>query len=196
MTLSRRAALRRDSRGTTIVEFAILAPVLLLLIMGLGDLLYQSYVQSILNGAIQKSGRDSAIQGGADQAAYLDQKVAATVQSIARNATWTSSRKSYPNFVAMKPEAFTDSNGNGTRDAGECFDDTNENGTWDADPSRGGQGGADDVTLYTVTVTYPRVFPVASTFGASSTQTVSASTLLKNQPYARQTEYQTVSICS
>ena len=33
--------LARDRRGVTIIEFAIVLPVMLLMMMGLGDLLYQ-----------------------------------------------------------------------------------------------------------------------------------------------------------
>ena len=53
--------LRTDCRGATIIEFAIVAPVMMFLLMGLGDLLYQLYLQSILDGALQKAGRDSTI---------------------------------------------------------------------------------------------------------------------------------------
>ena len=62
-----------------------------------------------------------------------------------------------------------------------------ETGVWDADPGLSGQGGANDVTLYTMTITYPRLFPVTKALGVSSTQTITATTLLKNQPYATQT---------
>ena len=57
--------LGRDRRGVTIVEFAMVAPVLSLLMMGLGDMLYQMYVKEMLTGSVQKAARDSGIQGGA-----------------------------------------------------------------------------------------------------------------------------------
>lgn len=178
--------IRRDRRGATIIEFAIVAPVLCLSIMGLCDLLYQVYAQALLDGAIQKSGRDSAIQGGADQAAALDARVRNTVRQIAPNATYVSSRKTYSTFTQMKPERFSDANGNNVYDSGECYEDINGNGQWDADPSRTGQGGASDATMYTVTVTYPHLFPVEGLLGWSANQTLVARTLLKNQPYTKQ----------
>lgn len=118
------------------------------------------------------------------------------VRVIAKSATYTSSRKSYESFTKVAPEPFTDTNGNGVRDIGECFDDINGNGTWDADPGVTGQGNASDVTLYTMTVTYPRLFPMPALLGWSSNATLSATTLLKNQPYASQTTRTTVSICT
>ena len=189
-----RCRLAGDRRGVTAIEFGIVAPVMIALLMMLGELLYQSYAQALLDGAIQKGGRDSAIQGGADKAATIDAEVARTVKIIAKNATWVAQRLNYNSFAVIKPETFVDKNGNGVRDPKECFDDVNGNKTWDSDPSRVGQGGANDVTQYAVTVTYPRLFPVASFFGAGTTQTIGAKTLLKNQPYSRQTST-VVQIC-
>lgn len=188
-------SLGRDRRGATIIEFAIVAPVMMIVLMGLGDMLHQVYAQSILDGALQKAGRDSAIQGGAENTAAIDAKVKSMVGSIVKNGTWSSTRKSYADFSSIKPEDFTDGNGNGRRDPGECFTDINGNSTWDADPGRTGQGGANDVALYTMTISFPRVFPVAKLLGASNTQTIRSQTLLKNQPFATQTVNTPATIC-
>jgi Flp pilus assembly protein TadG len=194
--MRRLRSLTRDTRGATIVEFAIVAPVMMMLLMGLCDLAYQIYAQSILSGAMQKAGRDAALQGGGTNAAALDKNVQDMVKMIAANATFTVTRVNYDSFSVIKPEPFTDSNGNGIRNAGECFTDVNDNGVWDSDPGLTGQGGANDVTLYTMTVTYPRLFPVAGLLGWSSTQTISASTLLKNQPYASQSVAAAKQVCT
>ena len=139
--------LARERRGVTIVEFAIVAPVMLLLLFGLSDLLYRGYVQAILSGAVQKAGRDSTIEGGGQNAAALDAAVAAIVRNVAPRATFSSTRRSYAKFSNAAPEPFVDSNGNGIRDPGECFTDINGNGVWDADPGITGQGGASDTTI-------------------------------------------------
>ncbi len=62
--MTRQPNLKRSERGATIVEFAIVAPVMLLLIMMMGELCYRHYVQAILTGSMAKAGRDSAIEGG------------------------------------------------------------------------------------------------------------------------------------
>ena len=194
----RRRRIVGDRRGITVVEFAIISPVMLLIIMALGDILYQEYAQSILNGALQKAGRDSSIQGNNDptSSATIDGKVISMVSSIMKSpvqtcpatvsGTWCSTRKNYDTFTEVAPEPFTDTNADGLCNHGEPFTDENGNGVWDADPGASGQGGANDVTLYTMTVTYPRLFPVAKMLGVTSTQTITATTLLKNQPYATQ----------
>lgn len=189
-------SLRSDIRGATIVEFAIILPVFLTLIMGFGELSYQAYVKAVLTGAMQKAGRDSTIQGAEARASDLDQKVMAMVRAVARNATYTSSRKNYSEFGNVAPEPFNDGNGNGVRDSGECFTDVNRNGAWDADPGRQGQGGASDVTVYTITIAYPRLFPVSRWFGWRAVETQSATTTLKNQPYASQAGTTVTTICA
>ena len=186
----------RNRRGNAITEFGLLAPVMLALFMGLSDVLYQAYLQSVLNGAVQKAGRDSGIEGGANNTTAIDAKVQTSVRQLARSATFSSSRKSYDSFTEVAPEPFVDTNGNGTREAGECYTDQNANQTWDSDPGTTGQGGANAVALYTMTVTYPRLFPIMGFFGVGNTQTISSSTLLKNQPYSTQSTTAAATVCT
>jgi Flp pilus assembly protein TadG len=194
-TLARvRRRLAGDRRGSAAVEFSILAPVLIMLIMGLMDLGYQAYVQAALEGAIQKAGRDSGIEA-ADTSA-VDAKLKVNVQRVVPKATFTISRKSYSTFGAVSPERFDDANNNGVYNSGECFYDVNGNKAWDSDPGANGQGGASDVTLLTVTASYTRLFPLAKLLGWSNTETATATTLLKNQPYQTQATSAVVKICS
>lgn len=194
--MRRLRTLRGDDRGVTAIEFAFVAPVMLLLIMGFADLSYQSYVQAMLTGAMQKAGRDSTIQGATSQTAAIDGVVIGRVRSVAPDATYTSSRRSYAQFGQIKPEQFDDNNSNNTYDAAtECFTDINGNNTWDADPGTTGQGGATDVVLYKMTVTYPRLFPLAALVGWSQNQQITAQTILKNQPWAAQNTYTSKRIC-
>ncbi len=188
--------LRQDERGATAIEFAFVAPTMLLLIMGFADLCYQSYVQAMLTGAMQKAGRDSTIQGATTKTAAIDAVVIGRVRNVAPDATYTSTRKSYAQFGQIKPEQFDDNNANNTYDAGtECFTDVNGNSTWDSDPGIAGQGGATDVVLYKMVVTYPRLFPLAALVGWSQNQQISATTVLKNQPWAAQNTYTSKRIC-
>lgn len=190
------ARLAGDRRGVAATEFAILVPVMLALMMGLMELGYQAYVQAVLTGAVQKAGRDGGIQGATPMS--IDTKVLDRVKAVAWNASFSSgfpTRLNYSNFSAIAPEPFVDANASGVRDPGECFTDVNGNGRWDDDAGRSGQGGANDVTVYTAEITYTRLFPVTRWFGWPGTATLSASTTLMNQPYATQTVNNPPTIC-
>ncbi|KQM98087.1 MULTISPECIES: TadE/TadG family type IV pilus assembly protein [unclassified Sphingomonas] len=184
-----------DRRGATIIEFALIIPVLVALIMGLGDLMFQTYVQGILDGEMQKAGRDSALEDNASGNSAIDQRVQTAIQLIAKDAKFYPKRDYFASYALIKPEPIYDKNGNGTLDSKECFDDVNGNGVRDTDPSRTGQGGADDIARYTMRVVYTRPFPVARLLGFSQTMEVSATTLLKNQPYKNQTTFTIPKVC-
>lgn len=190
------AGLRLDRRGSTIVEFAIIAPVMGLLLLGAFDTAHSLYMRSVLQGIVQKVARDSALESGtvADQQTALDNKVRASVSAIANNATITFTRRFYRTFsdaAAAAPEAYTDTNHNGTCDQGEPYQDENNNNAWDRDGGDAGQGTAKDRTVYTVSVSYPRFFPLYKIIGGSNTTRISAATVLENQPYGDQGSYGT-----
>lgn len=179
--------LRGDRKGTTAIEFALIAPVMLLGMMGVFDLGYTMYTSAILQGAIQKTARDSTIEGAADKTASLDARVKDVVADIAPKARLAYKRTNYTNFSDVRePEDFDDVDGNGTCDGGEPFEDVNGNGNWDQDRGADGLGGARDAVLYEVTVTYPRPFPFAKLLGQSGYFTLTAATVLRNQPFGLQ----------
>jgi len=196
--LARLPRLWGDERGTTVVEFAVVAPVMLVLVMGLGEIAYQAYMQSILTGAMQFAGRNSTIQGATTTT--IDAQVLAQMQAANGHATGTFTRQSFSDFTEVGPEPFTDTNGDGKRETGECYSDINGNGQYDTAATAGssGNGNADDSVVYTATIKYPRLFPfVPQELGWSQTATISATTILKNQPYAIQTAITTpATICT
>ena len=49
--------------------------------------------------------------------------------------------------------------------------------------------------MYTIAVTYPRIFPVFKLIGMSNAVTLNGSTTLKNQPWATQSTYTPVQKC-
>jgi hypothetical protein len=196
VTRPKHAALANDRRGVTLVEFAIVAPVMLLLIMGLMDLTYRLYVQAILNGAMQQAGRSASLESGPGGLDTIDANVVKNVREVARNLTWESSHKAFSDYTKIGPEPFLDANGNGMRDPGECYSDVNNNSQWDADPGKTGAGGAKDSVVYTMTIHYPRIFPLSAMLGWGSVQDVSSTTILKNQPYTTQNATAPVTRCA
>jgi Flp pilus assembly protein TadG len=187
----------RDERGVTVVEFAIVAPVMGLLLLGAFDVAHTLYMRAALEGVVQKVARDATLESGLASATQtaLDDKVRNQIRTLANNGTVTITRQWYRNYeqaAASRFEPWTDTNGNGTCDGpqgltpGEPFEDSNGNGVWNATGGNLSQGGASDAVLYTATVTYPRFFPLNNFIGGSSTTTVRAQTILRNQPYGDQ----------
>lgn len=186
--------LRDDKRGSYMMEFALVTPALLVVIMGLLDMTYRLYARAMLEGAVQKAARDSTLETGSTASAN------AIVDNIVKNsfkqvngkvvaADYTFTRRNFADFTkAGKMEPSTGPGGQCAPPAGATvytYVDINNNGTWD-DGAIAGQGGANDAVLYTVAVRHESLFPVNSLFGAERYQTIRASTVLRNQPYNNQ----------
>lgn len=180
-------SLRSNRDGATVVEFALLAPVLVMTVFGLFDMGFNVYAQTMLQGAVQEAARSSTVQSASGKLNVIDDQVTSAVKDVIPGATVAFSRKSYTNFSdAGMPEDYTDTNGNGMCDNGEPYEDANGNGSWDSDRGAAGLGGARDAVLYTVTATYPRLFPMANLIGLPEKVSMSATTILRNQPYNNQ----------
>lgn len=187
--------LRRDQRGATVVEFAMVAPVMGLILLGAFDVAHTLWTRAALQGIVQKTGRDFTLESSATAQAQqdaLDNKVRAQAQALANNATIGMTRRYYRTFsaaAAAQAETWTDTNANGRCDAGEPYQDANRNSAWDSDGADAGLGGAKDAVVYTVTMTYPRMFPIYKMVGGSTTTQLTATTVLRNQPYGDQGVY-------
>ncbi|MDT0508106.1 TadE/TadG family type IV pilus assembly protein [Novosphingobium sp. MMS21-SN21R] len=181
---TRKARLRRDTEGATAVEFALISPVMVLVLMGLFDMGYSLYASVMLQGALQGAARASTVEGANLTLSSIDQIVEDQVLRVVPNADLVFTRKAYSNFSDVGlAEDYTDTNGNGACDAGEPYEDANGSGTWDQDRGATGLGGARDAVLYSVQMTYRRPFPMASLIGLPEDITNTASTVLRNQPY-------------
>ncbi len=188
-------SLARDRRGVTVVEFAIVAPVMIMFLLGAFDMAHTLYMQGVLQGVVQKAARDSSLEDATDTTSQstLDTRVRQQVKLLDSDANVTFSRRFYRTFsdaAAARAETWTvDSNHDGVCDNGEPFTDTNNNGVRDLDGGDAGQGGAYDRTIYKVTVSYPRLFPIDRFIGGSANTKLVASTILQNQPYGDQGSY-------
>lgn len=180
--------LRASERGSAVIEFAVAAPVLLLLLIGIYDMAHRAYLTAILHGAVEEASRRDGLEIA--DTTKADAYVTAMVQRVAPGAEVKFKRSSYYDFADLKrAEAWNDKNANGKCDNGETYTDENRNGQWDADVGTSDNGGGNDVVLYTATVTYTPVFIVPFMPGSTSQRTLTASTVRKNQPYALQEKY-------
>ncbi|BBC73062.1 conserved hypothetical protein [Altererythrobacter sp. B11] len=178
--------LRADQQGTTLVEFAFVAPVFLLMLMGIFDLGHGIYIRAVLDGALQQAGRNSGLESGPENLAKIDQYVSDQVLALVPGGEMEFDRKNYWEFGDVgEAEDFIDANDNGVYDDDECFYDANDNDLWD-DRGKAGQGSAKDVVLYTATVNYDHLFPLWRFLGGTQDTSITASTTLRNQPFGSQ----------
>ena len=188
-TFGRPRRLPGDEQGATLLEFAFVMPVLVTMLMFLFDTGFYMYARSILGGEVQAAGRRSTLET-ATQANQdlLDANVQTAVLRLVKAGQISFSRTAYKDYgrAQAKAESFTDTDGDGVCDHGEPFDDGNNNGVRDLDTGVAGQGNAKDVTIYTVTLQYDRLFPVAKLLGWSNRVSMSSTTILRNQPYDKQ----------
>lgn len=180
--------LRSDEGGVTLLEFGFVGPVLCLLIMGIFDMAHAQYTNSLVNGALQKAGRDLTLENAGSRQDDIDDAVRAEVMKVVPSTSTVEFEKlSHYDFSDIgESEEYADDNNDGSCNDGEVFVDANGNGQWDPNRGREGIGGARDAVLYTAVVTYPRIFPMYGLAGMSQEVTLRASTVLRNQPYDEQ----------
>lgn len=181
--------LGRNERANVIIEFALAGPFFLLLVMAIFDYTWQMYANQVLQGAVSKAARDATLEGNAGNQSALDNKVKEQVLNVFKNADVTFKRKAYESFDKIgDPEVMVDANGNGVKgDKGDYFEDLNNNGTCDDDVGTDGNGGAEDVVLYTVKMKFDRVLPIWNMLGQPKEATLTATAVLRNQPYGANT---------
>lgn len=185
--------LLKNSEGTSIVEFAVISPVMFTLLFGGFDFGHTLYMQSVLQGAINKAARDSSLETGtvAEVQAAVDQKVIDQVTAVHRTAEFDNdsfSRSYFRTFTdAAFPESevWDDTNSNGECDNDENYIDENNNSDFDADGIADGQGYTRDAVKYSATISYDRLFPLAGLLGVSNRVELTASTVIANQPYGQ-----------
>ena len=183
--------LGRDTSGATIVEFAVVAPIFIGIIMFIFDMGFMAYARSILSGEVNAVGRASALETATDETrADMDARVAEQVRLIVPDGAVTFERESFNTYglAQTRVEPFVDVNDNDRCDTGESYVDLNGNSRFDLDGARAGAGGARDVVIYTATLRYTRFFPVAEFFGMNRDVELQARTILKNQPFDQQSQ--------
>lgn len=178
-----------DRRGVAAVEFGIVLVPLLMVVLGAIELGYQVYVKSVTAGAMETAIRDISL--GNKTAQQVSDRVKADLGAVVARQHVETVTRSFTDFasVASAEKLTDDKNSNGTYDKGDCFRDTNDNGRYDtaATAGRANAGGAEDVVSYTITVSYPHLFPVQRLLGMSDRGRVSINAVMRNQPFAKAT---------
>jgi Flp pilus assembly protein TadG len=188
-----------EQSGTTVLEFALILPTFMVMLMGIFDLGYSVYVRAVLDGAVQRAARDSSLETGPNSLVAIDLSVEKSIRAISNKAVVATQRQSYFEFADVNRaetiiEVNSGTNSTGVCDAGETFEDENGNDQWDSDVGEEGVGGPQDIVLYTVNVTYDRIFPLYRFANQPQSKTITAQTVLRNQPYGSQAQVSNITI--
>jgi Flp pilus assembly pilin Flp len=178
------------AEGATVVEYALILPILLMLIMGILEYNTIMYAMSVLDGSVTAAAREGSTgytgSGYSTRQLYVYSLVKSHSSGLLAPASLNISSKSYSAFSNMhQPEPCispTTAPCPGT--PGTNFVDINGNGIWDQDQGTSGVGGAGDIVVYTVSYPWPIYTPILKPFlGSGGTFTITSSAVVKNEPY-------------
>ena len=177
-------SLLTNRKGATVLEFALVIPVVCTLLAAGFELGYRVYLGAIVQGALLEASRRASIGDATEQQIEGIVRSRVATLSNASNVKEIKKENFYYFSNVGKPEKLKfDKNGNGTYDALEdCYEDANNNSSYDYQ-ANAGLGTADDIIRYTVKVEYPNIMPVRRLFGWGNKQVITASTVLRNQPF-------------
>lgn len=183
----RPASFARAENGLTTLEFALITPVFLLLMMGIIEFGMIMFTSSVLESATTTTARLGKTGYTAPGGTTRQQQIYANIAKLAGGfldaKKVTISAKSYQSFDQIgQPEAFNDTNHNGIHDPTETYTDSNGNGKWDSDRGTDGVGGSGDIVVYTVSYPWTILTPVVNKV-IGKTITLSARAVVKNEPY-------------
>lgn len=177
----------RDTDGATAIEFALIAPVLFLMVMGIIEFGMIMFASATLEGATNigaRLGKSGATTSGMTREQYIRTEIQNRASGLLNPAQVVITTRPYPTFSTTgnpPPEpCITAQCGNGA--AGVDYSDLNGNGSYDLVRTDAGLGG--DVVVYDVTYNWPLFTPMISQLiGSGGSYQVRAVTTVRNEPF-------------
>jgi Flp pilus assembly pilin Flp len=147
----------RSQRGAAVLEFALVLPLVLIMILGTIDV----GLETMLDGALDR-GASAASRVGVTVAVppgtNRDDLIYATVwdqvgQFVQNKSQLTVSTMTYPTFSNIgQPEPCNDDSYKNTGTCTGSYSDINANGHWDADMGASGAGGYGAIVRYQIKI--------------------------------------------
>ena len=151
-------------RGAAALEFALVAPVFFILLIGVFDLSILFFLLLTLENAALDAARFGST-GAVPEDATRDERIREIVHGATMGLLDDKGLdirmlvyQSYEDVAAA--EWLFDVNGNDAHDPGEIFDDVNGNGVWDGDPGVPGSGAPNEIVVYRVSAQYRLITPL------------------------------------
>ncbi len=169
------------------IEFALVAPVLILMLAGIMEISMVMLVNMLLEGGVRDASRFGITVrtvGGISREQHISNLVNQHLHGLATVGPDDIEVKWYPSFGEIaEAEYYVDDNGNDQWDAGEFYDDANGNGQWDPDPGVSGAGGRNDIVVYRVNAEWQMITPlVRNLLPNDGVFNLRASVAVRNEP--------------
>ncbi|MDX2073349.1 MAG: TadE/TadG family type IV pilus assembly protein [Alphaproteobacteria bacterium] len=176
------------SDGASAVEFALIAPVLLLMTIGIIEISLMMLTQNIMESVTftaSRLGKTGYVEAGITREETIIQALHDAADGLLDTTKITVDTQSYNEFGDVgSPEPFVDANGNGIHDDGENYTDVNANGQYDTDMGAAGEGNAGQVVVYIVTYPWSVSTPLLSSLmGDHGVFSLTARAVVKNEPF-------------
>lgn len=187
-TIARFSGFGKDRQGAAALEFALSAPFMIVLMVGIMEIAMMSFSSALVEGAVRNASRFGITGLEADGGVSRETAIIQQIQNdtLGMIAVDNSNIQTlvYPSFEDIGlPEPFTDNApANGVYDDGETFNDINGNGQWDPDMGQAGAGGPGDVVVYRVSYEWPLMLGLLTEFFGTSID-MGASIAVRNEPY-------------
>ena len=177
----------RAQDGVTAVEFAMIAPVFLLIICGILEFSMIMFTTSVMENATTNTsrlGKTGFVPSGMTRQQAIINNVASKTAGLLDSTKIVITSKVYSDFTKIgKPEPCLNPVTPpcpGT--SGINFSDTNGNGTWDTDMGTAGLGNEGDVVVYSVNYPWPIMTPLMVPI-LGSIYTITVRSVVRNEPF-------------
>jgi Flp pilus assembly protein TadG len=177
----------RCKDGATIIEFALIAPMLFLLLAGIIELGLILFTTSAMEGATNigaRIGKTGFTTGGLSREQYIRNEIQRLTGGFLNAASLNISILSYSSFANVgQPEPCLAPPTPPCPGApGVNYVDVNGNGTFDTDQGRATAGGSGSIVLYRTTYAWRLFTPImAQLLGTNGMYTITAVAAVRNE---------------
>lgn len=177
-----------DQSGATIIEFALVAPIFFLLLLGIIEFGMIGFSQVAIESAVSATAREASLgkSVGGDRVQYVRQHIRTKLRGLINVDQLVISASTVVGGGAVEPDVCLSSP---PRIGGPCpppllWEDGNRNGVYDETVPVTSLGGAGDIVEVRVYYPWKIQLPFLNKFfGENGIFMMSSSTIVKNEPF-------------
>jgi Flp pilus assembly pilin Flp len=179
--------LARSESGITSIEFALIAPTFLIIMLGIIELsliMFTNVVMESATSVTARLGKTGYVATGTTRQDEIINNVKNMTAGLLDPSKITITTEVYSTFSNIgKPEpCISPPTPPCAGTPGVNFVDINGNGAWDSDMGQAGLGDAGDVVVYVVSYPWKVTSPMISAI-LGQTVTITTRTVVRNEPY-------------